>query len=874
VKNMKKKSVEVSVLIVMLLVLMLMFNVSYAGTTWSIETVDDGGTDNVGKYTSLALTSGGYPRISYYDLTNGDLKYAGWEYTEDPFPHWHWAITTVDSDGDVGDYSSIALDSDGEPHISYYDFTNGDLLYVTRVWITPYIRIWTAPEVVDSTGNVGMYTSLAIDSSDNPHISYYDQSNSALKHASRSSSGVWSTTTVDNTGVVGRYSSIALDSTDNPHISYYDTTNGDLKYAYWRSLPLPPQWITVTVDSTGNVGWDTSLALDSINNPHISYHDDTNGDLKYAYWQDIPGTWIKETVDSVGSVGWYTSLALASGPRISYYDYGNDDLKFAAFYDDGWNLETVDKTGFVGQYSSLALDSTDNPHISYYDTTNGDLKYLSGNTQAPTGSIVINDGDITTISTYVELTLTYTAYGATVDQVRYSNDGVWDTEMWEEETPTKPWTLMSGDGTKTVYYQIKDSDGIYSPTYSDTIILEDDEKYALEDLQFWYWGDDTVINSVARGDVDGDGEVEVVTGGSFNDGVHDVAQLVVWNGATLAFEGVQPWLWGTRTVINSVAVGDVDGDSQAEIVTGGFFNDGIKDVAQLVVWDGASLAVEDVQFWDWGYDTLISSVAVGNVDGDGQAEIVTGGHYSNGAHWCAQLCVWSGAALALENVQPWYWYSWTSLDSVAVGDVDGDGQVEIVTGGDYFDGVRPNAQLCVWSWNGLVMTCEKAEPWLSGVLTDISSVAVADVDLDGQVEIVTGGYYDDGVRDVSQLRVWSWDGVTMTMEDDKYWYWPYDSGVRSVAVGDVDDGGVPEVVTGGHYDDGAHDVAQLSAWDVAGVGVTLEEFKEWSWGDDTSINSVMVGDVDGDGVTEVVTGGYFFDGTRYVAQLCVWRAYP
>ncbi len=64
-------------------------------------------------------------------------------------------------------------------------------------------------------------------------------------------------------------------------------------------------WDIKTVDSDGNVGHDISLALDSNNNPCISYFDDTNGDLKYAYYNG--STWVKQTVDSDGyvHVGYY-----------------------------------------------------------------------------------------------------------------------------------------------------------------------------------------------------------------------------------------------------------------------------------------------------------------------------------------------------------------------------------------------------------------------------------------------------------------------------------------------------------------------------------------------------------------------------------------
>jgi hypothetical protein len=99
-------------------------------------------------------------------------------------------------------------------------------------------------------------------------------------------------------------------------------------------------------------------------------------------------TWNIQTVDSNGNVGIYTSIALdADGyPHISYSDWANVALKYAAFNGSTWEIETVESTG--GRHTSIALDSDACPHISYYDYTNEDLKYAAFNGSLISDSIV------------------------------------------------------------------------------------------------------------------------------------------------------------------------------------------------------------------------------------------------------------------------------------------------------------------------------------------------------------------------------------------------------------------------------------------------------------------------------------------------------
>ena len=322
---------------------------------WNIQTIDSAGNLG-GARTSISLDTSDRPHISYYDDTNGDLKYARWAGSS-------WDIRTVDSGGDVGWEASIALDGSGYPHISYKDRINGDLKYAK--WTGSSWSIQT----VDSAGNVGDGSSIALDGSGNPHISYHHWDNGGLKYAKWTGSS-WSIQTLDSVGGSGGIdTSIALDGSGYPHISYFDLTNGYLKYAKWTGS----SWSIQVVD--GAAGAANSIALDGSGNPHISYYDFDNGDLKYARWTG--SSWIIQTVDSAGSVGSYTSIALdvSGNPHISYRDLTNGDLKYAKWTGSSWSIQTVDSVGNVGYRTSLALNGNGNPCISYIDGTNGNLKY-------------------------------------------------------------------------------------------------------------------------------------------------------------------------------------------------------------------------------------------------------------------------------------------------------------------------------------------------------------------------------------------------------------------------------------------------------------------------------------------------------------------
>jgi hypothetical protein len=325
--------------------------VSKQSAFWHIETIDSEGA--VGQFTSLALDTLDQPHIGYLDETNADLKYAWLDQAG-------WHIDTVDADA-VRGWNSRRLDFSNRPHFAYglVDFNTWNdigLRYAHHngaVWIT---------ETVDAELGVGYSPSLDLDQQDRPQISYgrvRAYTDSDLKYAWFDDT-TWHFEIVDDEGAAGWYTSLVLDTADRPRISYFDNAGGTVNYA-WRD---GSDWYVEKVEN----GRYTSLVLDTANRPHISY---SAGPVRYTYHDGT--TWITQTVDT--DWGMWPSIALDTDqrPHISYQS-GNE-LRYAYWDGAVWNIMIVDQAGVVGRFSSLCLDTANRPHISYYDETNEDVKY-------------------------------------------------------------------------------------------------------------------------------------------------------------------------------------------------------------------------------------------------------------------------------------------------------------------------------------------------------------------------------------------------------------------------------------------------------------------------------------------------------------------
>ena len=221
---------------------------------------------------------------------------------------------------------------------------------------------------------------------------------------------------------------------------------------------------------------------------------------------------------------------------------------------------------------------------------------------------------------------------------------------------------------------------------------------------------------VAEADVTGDGAADVIAG--TGPGVE--ARVIVFNGVTGAVvRDFLPGFAGTGGVF--VAAGDVDGDGMPDIIVG----DG-SGSTEVRVFSGASgVPVWSLTLGDPAFAGGVR-VAAGDIDGDGYADLVV----ASGPGAESKARVFGGASRAeLRTFSPYG--SFTGGVFVAVGDVNGDGFSDIVTGADAGGG--PHVRVFNGATGVEIYGFFATDPAFTGGVR----VAAGDLDGDGKADIVT-----------------------------------------------------------------------------------------------------------------------------------------
>ncbi|MHA0043630.1 FG-GAP-like repeat-containing protein [Deinococcus sp. PEB2-63] len=315
----------------------------------------------------------------------------------------------------------------------------------------------------------------------------------------------------------------------------------------------------------------------------------------------------------------------------------------------------------------------------------------------------------------------------------------------------------------------------------------------------------TQPRNVTVGDVDGDGDLDLLT----PYGTLGRVAVRVNDGSGM-FSGTQNVGVGSRPF--SVAVGDVDGDGDLDLLTANESGNNVS--VRMNDGSGTFSGTQDVSV-----GTTPRSVAVGDVDGDGDLDFLAAN--VNSGNVSVRVNDGSGNFSGTQNVSVG-----DGPFSVAVGDVDGDGDLDLLTANDGRNDVSVRMNDGSGTFSGTQDVSVGTTP---------RSVAVGDVDGDGDLDLLSTNLGSDNVSVRLNDGSGNFSGTQNVSVGD---------GPFGVAVGDVDGDGDLDLLT-----------ANANGSDVSvrvndGSG-TFSGAQTVSVG--TNPQSVAVGDVDGDGDLDLLS---------------------
>jgi hypothetical protein len=354
--------------------------------------------DDVGRYTSIGVSSTNDPVVAYYDLTHGALKFA-------EFGAIRWHSHTVDvgtgtpgtaTGDDIGKWASLSVGLDGNPAIAYSAWVQNG------VSGKPESQLRWAQAKVPYPQSSSDWTITVLDS----RLQSSDGSppDMGAPPADMATPSTDMAGAVDMAGTaaaptpellpegIALMPSVARMADGTPGVTYYDRQRGNLRYVAFNNnmsawgKPVILDGEDASGTDNGDVGIYNSLAYDENGIAHVSYENDAQNQLLYINLTDKARVVIddgyhptdEQTQDGLDSPVWHfvgdsSSIKTQAGRVvIAYQDSTVVELRMAVSDPTGkWTKQYIAGhaqpfTGAYGFYADLQMQGGGKGFVSSY----------------------------------------------------------------------------------------------------------------------------------------------------------------------------------------------------------------------------------------------------------------------------------------------------------------------------------------------------------------------------------------------------------------------------------------------------------------------------------------------------------------------------
>jgi hypothetical protein len=394
----------------------------------------------------------------------------------------------------------------------------------------------------------------------------------------------------------------------------------------------------------------------------------------------------------------------------------------------------------------------------------------------------------------------------------------------------------------------------------------------------------------SAGDVNGDGYSDVIVGAPYSGINSDPGTAFVFHGGAAGLNPNPNWqytnIFSFAYLGTSVSTaGDVNGDGYSDVIVGGPREpNGFTNAGKAIVFHGSASGLLANPNWTVlgsheGAELGRSVSTAGDVNGDGYSDVIVGiWNFTNGNISEGRVNVYHGSSTGLSGSANWFAESNTESAALgtfvsSAGDINGDGYGDIIAGAPYLSNGQANeGKAFAWfgSSTGLGANGSPANAdWSAESDLDTnyfgSCVATAgDVNGDGYSDVLvsSNSFPYDGYNRAGKVSLFtgSQSGLSTTLA------WSDESNQQDAffghsvsTAGDVNGDGYSDVIVGAYnYDNGQTNEGRVYVYHGSSTGLsttanTVSESNSASALFGYSVSAA--GDVNGDGLSDVLVGG-------------------